>query len=65
MYNAMTFKLKCFRFIATPIGQAYGLRERPPSPPEKNELLEKAFSFHRKVLPNHKTLLVSILGFNF
>jgi hypothetical protein len=41
------------RCVAQPIGQSFKLREAPPKPAAPNELLERAFKKHRKVLPSH------------
>ncbi len=47
-----------FRFLAIPIGHAYGLRARPSTPPINNQVLEKAFYHHRKIAPKNDQLQV-------
>jgi ceramide synthetase len=42
------------RFIALPVGRYYKLRETVAKPPEQNEVLERLFRHHRKMLPNEK-----------
>lgn len=45
------------RFVALPLGRLQKFKETPLSKPPPNEVLEKAFKVHGKILPGHKQLL--------
>jgi len=44
------------RLVATPIGRAHKLSEKPPRKPIHNDVLEEAFNKNKKRLPDHKVL---------
>lgn len=54
-----------YRVIALPLGRYYDIKESPPRPPVPNEILEKAFKQHKKVIPEHEKLKVGILVYMY
>ncbi len=52
------------RIVAVPIGRWFKLRETSPTRPVYNETLEAAFKKHKRILPPHDDIVVTITFIN-